>query len=179
MQRLSQLCKQVKGGTEAWLRQAWQGREIEDVAASVQSRVDFWDSGDCSDEDLRLIAWIYLREAFALPERLCLSERGAARICDDLAAAAIAVGAPLSATPAATPDDQGAVNLARVVQPVLQELLATALGEGPGPSMPLHRNVWWKKRARGWTAWTQPIASACSRPPRCRISMTRPCARSC
>jgi hypothetical protein len=93
--RLSQLYGQVKGSAPAWLRQVWEVREIENVAASVQSRVDFWDSGDWSDDDLRLIAWIYLREAFALPERLCLSERGAARICDDLAAAAIAVGAPL------------------------------------------------------------------------------------
>lgn len=128
--RLSQLYKQVKGSAEAWLTQ--EVREIENVAASVENRI--WRDGDWSEDDLRLIAWIYLREAFALPERLCLSERGAARICDDLAAAAIAVGAPLSATPAATPDNpsQGAVNLARVVQPVLQELLATALGEGPG-----------------------------------------------
>jgi len=128
--RLSQLYGQVKGSTPAWLRQVWEVREIEDVDASVQSRIDFWNGDDWSDDDVRLIVWIYLREAFALPERLCLSERGAARICDDLAAAAIAVGAPLSATP----DDpsQGAVNLARVVQPVLHELLATALGEGPG-----------------------------------------------
>jgi hypothetical protein len=132
--RLSHLYGQVQGSAAAWLRQAWGVREIENVAASVQSRVDFWDGGDWSDDDLRLIVWIYLREAFALPERLGLSERGAARICDDLAAAAIAAGAPLSAAPAATPDDpsQGAVNLTRVVQAVLQELLATALGEGPG-----------------------------------------------
>ena len=131
---LSQLYGQVKGGAEAWLGQAGEVHEIENMAASVQRRIDFWRDGDWSDDDLRLIAWIYLREAFALPERLCLSERSAARICDDLAAAAIALGAPLSKTPAATPDDpsQGVVNLARVVQPVLQELLATALGEGPG-----------------------------------------------
>jgi len=130
--RLSQLYEQVKGSAESWLREAWERQRIEGVAASVESRIVFWRDGGWSDDDLRLIAWIYLREAFALPERLCLSERAAGRLCDDVAAAAIAVGAPLSTRLVPDGSKRGTVNLARVVQPVVQELLATALGEGPG-----------------------------------------------
>lgn len=60
-----------------------------DAVASVQSRTEEWQKSNLTDDQLRLVLWIYLRDAFALPSRVCLSMRSAMASCDDLAASAL------------------------------------------------------------------------------------------
>jgi hypothetical protein len=70
---------------ERWVNDTDLGK----VTVDVQSKMAEWERCGLSDDMLRLILWIYLRETFGLPARLCISERAGGRIADDLAAAAI------------------------------------------------------------------------------------------
>ncbi len=62
------------------------GDEARSIAESVQSRSRQWLESAFTDAQLRLALWMYLREAFELPARACVSTRSAARSCDDLTA---------------------------------------------------------------------------------------------
>ena len=65
-----------------------------DVAESVRSRSQQWLDTALPAEQLRLVLWMYLREAFELPARTCASTRAAGRSCDDLTAALLHSLAP-------------------------------------------------------------------------------------
>ena len=122
--RVSQLYDQLAGKISAELGNS----DIRDAASSVQSRMQYWLQSEHHVNELRLILWIYLREAFDLDARLTISSRGSDRLVDDLAAAAIAIVIPQSS------DQQvsSPVTLAALVRKVLEELLSAAFVEGAG-----------------------------------------------
>ena len=57
------------------------------IEKSVRCRAQQWREAPFTDPELRLVLWIYLREAFELPARTCVSTRAAAGSCNDLTAA--------------------------------------------------------------------------------------------
>lgn len=57
------------------------------IGKSVRSRAQEWLETPLADRELRLVLWIYLREAFELPACTCVSTRAAAESCNDLTAA--------------------------------------------------------------------------------------------
>ncbi|MDQ3777060.1 MAG: hypothetical protein M3461_23260 [Pseudomonadota bacterium] len=71
--------------------QKWLGNaSVQKETASVTTRKESWEADrQLTDNDLRLILWIYLREAFDLRARLTVSMRGADVLATELAAAAI------------------------------------------------------------------------------------------
>lgn len=97
------------------------------VAKGVASRRTFWVKAALPDDTLRLVLWIYLRDGFGLPARLCLTRNSAALICDDIAAAAVSVGRQ------ADPNKKDTIaTLDAVVQPVLDALIRSALSGDEG-----------------------------------------------
>jgi len=115
--------------------------EIEQTARSVESRMAFWHDCKLSDAELRLTLWIYLRDAFDLEPRLTRSTRGAEALACELTAAAVRAADPPNLIRTAKnlldkvgwlKDDRRMLTLTDVVQPVLNELMAAALGEGAG-----------------------------------------------
>ncbi|MGH8521563.1 MAG: hypothetical protein ACREU9_09145, partial [Gammaproteobacteria bacterium] len=123
--------------------QKWLGdANVQEETASLQTQMTFWlENCPLADKDLRLILWIYLREAFDLPARLTVSTRGADALATELAAAAIHAADP----PSLIQDGKNLLqrwgliegkpryaSLADVVLPVLDDLVATALKDGAG-----------------------------------------------
>ncbi|MCI0628333.1 MAG: hypothetical protein L0387_42895, partial [Acidobacteria bacterium] len=152
LKRLEQLYSQssnwVRNGFR-WLGvdalQKWLGdANVQEETASLQTQMTFWqDKEKCllEDDDLRLILWIYLREAFDLPARLTVSTRGADTLATELAATAIHAADP----PSLIQDGKNllqhwgwiekkphCISLTDVVVPVLDDLMATALKDGAG-----------------------------------------------
>lgn len=135
--RLEQIYRQV--GNE--VRRRLGKEDVQESTASVQTRMAFWLVSKLSDNDLRLILWIYLRDAFGLPARLSVSMRGAERLADDLAAAAIHAVDPPGIIRAGKDlmqrwgwmdGKKHSVTLSDVVLAVLEELLSAALKDGAG-----------------------------------------------
>ncbi|MEZ5441810.1 MAG: hypothetical protein R3F15_10020 [Lysobacterales bacterium] len=79
----------------AALWQKWQpGQPSElasavDAARSAQASANKWLQSVLSDDDMRLLLWIQLRESFELPALCCASMRSAASVADDLVARAL------------------------------------------------------------------------------------------
>lgn len=79
------------GDTARGQMDRWRGKQRDSaddaaVATSIKVRADGWRKSRFSDAQLRLVLWIYLRDAFDLTARTCVSTRAAAKLCDDLTA---------------------------------------------------------------------------------------------
>jgi hypothetical protein len=61
----------------------------EAAAQAIQSRIAHWHASPLPDDALRVLLWIYLREAFALPALTFASRRSASTAADDLVAVAL------------------------------------------------------------------------------------------
>lgn len=114
-----------------------------ELAKGIESRRDYWHDSTHSDEMLRLILWICLREALQLPARLSATTRGSRHLADDVAAALIHALDPPNTLKSSKrwlhkqgwlDQDTPAITLADVVVPVLDELLANSLGGENAPS---------------------------------------------
>ena len=115
------------------------GQQLQASAASVQTGMQLWLNSDKSDAHLRVLLWVYLRQALALPARLSVSARGMALLADDVTAAAILAVDPPGMLKEGkrwlgehgwdtdTPD---ALTLADIVNPVLEELIGAVLQSG-------------------------------------------------
>lgn len=90
-----QLQHWTKRKVDAWqdAPKPTQGDQV-DVTNSVRSCTQQWLDTRFSEAQLRLVLWVYLRDAFELPARTCASTRSAARSCDDLTAALLHSLAP-------------------------------------------------------------------------------------
>ena len=153
---LSKRLEQLYSKSSDWMRnglrwldvdalQKWLGdANAQEGTASLQTQMRFWqDKEKCllEDNDLRLILWIYLREAFDLPARLTVSTRGADALATELAAAAIHAADPPSLIQNGKDilqhwgwigGKRRCITLTEVVLPVLDDLIATALKGGAG-----------------------------------------------
>lgn len=151
---LSKRLEQLYSKSSDWVRngirwldvdalQKWLGdANVEQETTSVTTQMTFWrEKCSLEDNDLRLILWIFLREAFALPARLTVSMRGADALATELAAAAIHAADP----PSLIRNGKNllrhwgwiegklrCISLTDVVVPVLDDLIATALKDGAG-----------------------------------------------
>lgn len=67
----------------------WTGRDIDQQAQELNTRQHFWLKSSFTDDQLRVLLWIRLREALALPARLSLTLRGCSHLADDITAALI------------------------------------------------------------------------------------------
>lgn len=109
------------------------------AVAGLKVAQDNWmqDSG-CSDEQLRGLLWIRLREALALPPRLSACRKGALAAGDDVAAALISALDPPSTVKSGRrwlaargwlEQEEPAVALEDIVVPVLDEFLEASLDQ--------------------------------------------------
>jgi hypothetical protein len=104
--------------------------------------MEVWLSSEKSDDYLRLLLWIYIREAFGIPARLSVSNRGMELLADDVTAAAISVLDPADGLLEqgkkwlGLDEDEArhAVTLSDIVNPVLEELIKTALNAADSPA---------------------------------------------
>lgn len=110
--------------------------DVADMARKAGERIEYWKSSAFADDELRLLLWIQLREAFALAPRLSTSWRGCKQLADDLTAALLnglkpepgrvkALYRKLRKAP-----DAPALNLDDIVLPVLDELISAAMQDG-------------------------------------------------
>lgn len=67
----------------------WTGKEIDQQARELNTRQHHWFESSLTDEQLRVLLWIRLRESLALPARLSLTWRGCSHLADDITAALI------------------------------------------------------------------------------------------
>ncbi len=65
------------------------GRQKREYIAAVQERQKIWHTSRYSDDEMRLLLWMALREVFDLPSRFSHSISGCALLADDLVAAII------------------------------------------------------------------------------------------
>lgn len=127
-------------------------KDFDDAAVEVRTRFNYWmrpESG--TDDQLKAILWITLREAFELPPRLSGTVMGAERLSDDLAAAMIHLLSPPPGLFGASmrmvrphiekaigetdkvwlkgllSESAPAISFAQVVEPVLEDLLANVI----------------------------------------------------
>jgi hypothetical protein len=70
------------------------GIALEAIRMDVTNRVEEWNKSTLSDAELRLLLWMSLREAMALPAKLSTTHTGAAQLPDDLSAAIVHLLAP-------------------------------------------------------------------------------------
>lgn len=120
--------------------------EIKEAAEDVRSHQRKWQDSYCSDDQLRLLLWIRLREALGLDARLSISQRGTVGLADDLVAHLIHALDPPSKKKSIASclrkhnwlqergwlKEQGqARTLADIVLPVLDELLEKTLEREP------------------------------------------------
>lgn len=118
------------------------GQEIASSTASVQLGMESWLKSKKSDDYLRLLLWIYIREALDVPARLSVSHRGIELLADDVTAAAIRVVDPADGLfdqgkkwlGLADEEERVAVTLSDIVNPVLEELMKAALDVGDSPA---------------------------------------------
>ncbi|TGD72177.1 hypothetical protein E4634_16040 [Mangrovimicrobium sediminis] len=115
--------------------------ELLQVADNVKHRQHHWLESSLSEEQLRLVLWAQLRSALGLGPRLSASLVGAELLADDVAAAVISILSPVPSRleegkdwlcerglwKRADVDESQVVNLQTVVEPVLRELLESAL----------------------------------------------------
>lgn len=135
----SKLARRIRGHYDLLSKKVakWVGTESDTSAdsepvASVRSRMRLWRDSKWSDDQMRLVLWIYLREAFGLPPKLCVSARAAGLLGDDLSAAALSFVGPsfLERFASATRLFQAKehpVSLDGLVRPIVSEMLASAL----------------------------------------------------
>ena len=84
LSRLSKLYDSAKDTVSGWT-----GKAIEQQASELNTRQHYWLESAFTDEQLRALLWIRLRESLALPARLSLTWRGCSHLADDITAALI------------------------------------------------------------------------------------------
>ncbi len=116
----------------------------------IDSRRHFWNESDYTDEQLRLLLWVRLRDALGLSARLSASDRGTRQLADDLTAALIHALDPPSLPKKSRrwlhkkgwlSKDVPAVTLEDIVVPVLDELLEATLAGHDAPSRESRRQM--------------------------------------
>lgn len=114
------------------------GEEVDSVARELRSALSLWRKSAHSDDDLRLILWIRLRQALDLPPRLTATWRGCSYLADDLTARLIHTLDPPGLVNSSKrwlhqqgwlEKGQQATALADIVLPVLDELLESSQKE--------------------------------------------------
>lgn len=112
------------------------GNEIDESVEEVRTRLHYWKESEWPDSDLRLILWIYLREAFGLEPRLSVSRVGCEHLADDLTAALIHVMDPPGLVKSSRrwlhkkgwlETGEPALTLADIVMPVLEEYVTASV----------------------------------------------------
>lgn len=112
------------------------GREARAAAAAVEQRMTHWSESAWTDDQLRLILWMVLRDAFGLQPRLSVSMHGTAALADDLSAALIHALDPPGMVSSAKrwleqkdwlPRGKPALTLTDIVLPVLDGLATDGL----------------------------------------------------
>lgn len=133
--------------------------DTERFKEDVESRRKFWESSPYSDDALRLLLWVRLREALRLPARLAVSTRAQQHLGDDLAAALIHALDPPSLIKSGKSWlheerwlEQGvpAITLEDVIVPVLDELLAETLKASENPPSKQERRAMLRKALSGF-----------------------------
>lgn len=149
----SKLSKRVKGGAgellnglgDSWKRTTGkeflnlQNKQGEDYL-SVKSQMEYWlDEEKFTDDDLRVILWIYLRHTLQLDPVVGLSQRSLKRYATEITAATIHAFDPPELTKTvkkvligkSSQEDDPKIILDEIVVPVLNEMLEEAFsGEG-------------------------------------------------
>ena len=137
----SRLKKRYENASETVKRLC--GKEVDDAAREIQSALTRWREGPWTDDDLRLILWIRLREALALPPRLSVTWRGCQYLADDLTAKLIHALDPPGMVNSSKrwlrqqgwlDEGEQATTLGDIVLPVLDELLQNSPNAGDLPS---------------------------------------------
>lgn len=134
----SRIEKRLKAGLDG-LQRAWEtgnDHSSSEVADQVLTTKEKWRLSTWSDDDLRLLLWIRLRESLDLPPRLTASWRGCGHLANDLTAALINSLDPPGMVKSGkrwlcrhgwlAPGEQ-ATTLPEIVVPILDELLEKAL----------------------------------------------------
>jgi len=149
----SKLSKRVKGGAgellnglgDIWTRTT--GKEFLNLKneqgedyLSVKSQMEYWlDQDKFTDDDLRVILWIYLRHALQLEPVLSLSQRSLKRHATEIVAATIHAFDPPALTKTvkkvlrrkSSQESDPKITLDEIVIPVLNEMLEAAfIGKG-------------------------------------------------
>ena len=68
---------------------SWTGKEIDQQARELDTRQHYWFESSFSDDQLRVLLWLRLRQSLVLPARLSLTRRGCSHLADDITAALI------------------------------------------------------------------------------------------
>ena len=84
LRRLGQLAAEYKG---KWFDKTPASDREQQVAASLQTQIEGWKSSPVTDDVLRVVLWMRLREALGLPALTFGSLRSARTAADDLVAA--------------------------------------------------------------------------------------------
>ncbi|SHE45777.1 hypothetical protein SAMN02745148_00505 [Modicisalibacter ilicicola DSM 19980] len=117
--------------------------EAEEGARELSERQHYWLASGYSDDLLRLLLWIRLRNALGLPARLTTTFRGCGFLADDMAARLIHVLDPPKLVDSGRrwlhqrgwlAKGQHATTLDDVVLPILDELLEQTLKDEAAPS---------------------------------------------
>ena len=146
--------KLVSRGADAAQR-AWTNTSqsvVAEATEEINKTKEQWRLSEWSDDDLRLLLWIRLREALGLPPRLSASCRGCAHLADDVAASLITSLDPAGMAKSGhrwlykqgwLAQGEQATTLSHIVVPVLDELLEQSLeGEGEVPDRDARRQHW-------------------------------------
>lgn len=147
----STLSKRVKGGAgellnglgDSWKRKTGkeflnlQNKQGEDYL-SVKSQMEYWLNEDkFTDDDLRVILWIYLRHALQLDPVISLSQRSLKRHATEITAATIHAFDPPALTKTvkkylsgtSSQENDPKITLDEIVIPVLNEMLEAAFSD--------------------------------------------------
>ena len=154
----SKLSKRIRGKSgelltninNVWNRYSGNESSFDDVRSepglaekllTVESKLNYWlDEKTFSDDDLRLIIWIYLRDALNLDPALPLSQRSLKRHAGQITAATVHVYDPPKFSDKVSKifsrstekDSEPKVTLDDIVIPVLTEMMEAAFSEKSG-----------------------------------------------
>lgn len=124
-----------------------------EAIASTKTTTARWMESKLSDDELRVVLWIYLREAFALPEKVCFSEHSARISCDDLVAGALRTLEPgwldkAKSVVGLGSDDERPNTLDALARTTLAELMSQVLNDETGKNAETRRNLLNEARSR-------------------------------
>ena len=122
--------------------------ELKETEQAVRSALGQWKTSPWSDDDLRIILWIRLREAMGLGPALSATIRGCSQLADDLSAHMIHVLDPPSIQKLGKSwlgrtgwleENEQAITLGDIVLPVLDEILEKSPNADQFPADPAAR----------------------------------------
>ncbi|HEY9037172.1 MAG TPA: hypothetical protein VIM96_10720 [Pseudomonadales bacterium] len=118
--KLQKKISELWGGAKSKLQEL-SGQELHGAVEGVRYSMQEWLDSGYSDDHLRLLLWIYLREALKLPARIGVSLRSISFLAEDVAAATISF---------VDKDQEGAVTLGEIVTPAINELFEKSIKQG-------------------------------------------------